>query len=91
MAERHWAKLLPRADRERFPRWTHLFAPDSEAADTPAPSAEPSASAPASTVQAVANPPKTPWSDEMKSLRADIEALRGEVDELKARLDRVGG
>jgi hypothetical protein len=87
MAERHWTKLLPREARERYPRWTHLFAPASEIEETPTKPVEIEASA----VHAVAAPPKAPWAAEIASLRADIEALRTEIDELRGRLDRVGG
>lgn len=87
MAERHWAKLLPRAAREKHPRWTHLFAPANEVEEAPTRTAE----IPMPSVQPVAAPPKAPWADEVASLNADIEALRAEIDELRGRLDRVGG
>src|SRR6187455_2495139 len=35
MAAKHWTKLLPREPREKYPRWTHLFAPANEVEETP--------------------------------------------------------
>ena len=89
MAERHWAKLLPREAREKHPRWTHLFAPANEAPEERAAPAA-SATAPSAELRPSAAPLKAPWSDEIASLRAEIDALRAEVAELRGRLDRAG-
>jgi uncharacterized protein YceH (UPF0502 family) len=88
MAAKHWTKLLPREPREKYPRWTHLFAPANEIAEAPTRTAEVALETP--DIRPAASPPKAPWTDDVASLRADIEALRAEMDELRARLDRVG-
>lgn len=85
MADRGWARLLPREPGQRHARWTHLFAPPDETPE-PAPSASPVA-VPAFTAAAptAAAPP----------LRSDLEirlqSMQDEIDELRARIERLGG
>lgn len=83
MADRKWALLLPREVGQRQPRWKHLFAPTSESAEDQTLVAVPVTEL--ETVERAApSPPKAPWS-------AEIEALRAEVAELRARVEKLGG
>ncbi len=96
MAERGWAKLLPRETGQRHARWTHLFAPPDEAADAPAAPGphhaptHPAVVAPiADVVHAVeigGHPGE--WGPK---LSAELEALRADIAELRARLEKLGG
>jgi len=84
MATKHWTLLLPRETGQRQARWKHLFAPESEAAEEPAPRAAESGAPVATT--AATSPPRARWADEIEGLRAEVTSLRAEFAELRARL-----
>jgi uncharacterized protein YceH (UPF0502 family) len=85
MSDRGWARLLPRESGQRHARWTHLLAPPEETPE-PAPSAAPTPSHELPTSVPSAPPPP---------IRSDLEirlaAMQDEIDELRARIERLGG
>jgi uncharacterized protein YceH (UPF0502 family) len=88
MAAKHWTKLLPREPREKYPRWTHLFAPANEVPDAPAPSDPSVTQIIVDAAMSGATPRAAAPADDV---RAELLALREEVAELRARVARLEG
>jgi uncharacterized protein YceH (UPF0502 family) len=85
MADRGWARLLPRETGQRHARWTHLFAPPDETPD--APSAAPQRESVAAPAPSAAPPAVSAPSD----LDDRLAAMQQEIDDLRARVERLGG
>lgn len=89
MADRHWAKLLPRAAREKQPRWTHLFAPASEAAEPAAQTPDPSETQAMVEALHIGETPRARPVDPATAIQAELVALREEIAELRGRVKRL--
>jgi uncharacterized protein YceH (UPF0502 family) len=76
LAEKHLVRIMPRESGRRYLRWNHRLYPEDEqpAVAEPEPVAEPIPVAPQ-----IPTPPPPPTPD----LRQELDALRGEVEDLK--------